>query len=131
MLPPHNFRSDMTYLLDFSSSHLAGNGYSCYYKRRKKSLFFALKSCKFRFIFLLVFTSKPMQKQNIFPVYFGNPCNILQTNMLRILKKDFVTAFSSTITRHNLLNCKILTIINTGNEKKVQKMMQNFTRFSH
>lgn len=121
----------MTYLLDFSSSHLAENGYSRYYKRRKKSLFFALKSCKFRFIFLFVFASKPMQKQNIFPVYFGNPCNILQTNMLCTLKKNFATAFSSTITRHNLLNYKILTIINTKNEKKVQKMMQNFTRFLH
>jgi hypothetical protein len=72
-----------------------------------------------------------MQKRNIFPVFLENLRNILQNNVLRILKKDFVTAFSSTITRHNLLNCKILTLINTGNEKKVQKMMQNFTRFSH
>ena len=115
----------------FSSSHLAGNGNSRYYKPCKKSLFFALKSCKFRFVFCFVSASKPMQKRNIFPVFLENLRNILQTNVLNSLQNVIVTVFSTNETRHNLLTCKILTLNERKNEKKVQKLKQNFTRFSH
>lgn len=115
----------------FLSSHLAGNGNSRYYKPCKKSLFFALKSCKIRFVFCFVSASEPMQKRNIFPVFLENLRNILQTNVLGALRAVFTTAFSTAATQHNLLTCKILTQYGKKNEKKVQKLMQNFTRFSH
>ena len=131
MLPPHNLRSDMIHPARFLSSHLAGNGNSRYYKPCKKSLFFALKSCKFRFVFCFVSASKPMQKQKFFPVFLEILRNILQTNVLSAMKNVFTTAFSTTETHYNLLTCKILTQSERKNEKKVQKLMQNFTRFSH
>jgi hypothetical protein len=125
----------MTHLHAPFSSHLAGNCSAIrtahYYKRCKKSLFFALKSFKFRFVFCFVSASKPMQKRNIFPVFLENLRNILQANVLGALRTVFATAFNTAETRHNLLTCKILTQYGKKNEKKVQKLMQNFTRFSH
>ena len=98
----------------FLSSHLAGNGNSRYYKPCKKSLFFALKSCKIRFVFCFVSTSKPMQKRNFFPVFLENIRNILQANVLSPLQNVIATVSSTNETRHNLLTCKILT----QNERK-------------
>ena len=116
----------------FAAAHLSQTEFGrMSYKPCKKSLFFASKSCKFRFIFCPVFTSKPIQKLNFPKVFLENMRNILQTNMLSVQKSALTTAFSTAATQHNLLTCKILTQYGKKNEKKVQKLMQNFTRFSH
>ena len=116
----------------FAAAHLSKTEFGrMSYKPCKKSLFFASKSCKFRFVFCFVSASKPMQKQNFFPVFLEILRNILQTNVLSAMKNVFTTAFSTTETHYNLLTCKILTQSERKNEKKVQKLMQNFTRFLH
>ena len=125
----------MTHLHALFSSHLAG---SCsaihdarHYERCKKSLFFALKSCKFRIVFHSIFVSKPMQKCNIFPVFIENLCNILQNKILRVLQNALAITFGIAATPHNLLTCKILTQGNKKNKEKVQKSRCFFTRFLH
>lgn len=125
----------MTHLHALFSSHLAGNFSAIrdarHYERCKKSLFFALKSCKFRIVFHSIFASKPMQKRNIFPVFLENLCNILQNRILRVLQTAPATTLGTAATPHNLLTCKILTQENKKNKEKVQKSRCFFTRFSH
>ena len=125
----------MTHLHALFSSHLAG---SCsaihdarHYERCKKSLFFALKSCKFRIVFHSIFVSKPMQKCNIFPVFIENLCNILQNKILRALQTAPTIISGTVAIPHKLLICKILTQGNKKNKEKVQKSRRFFTRFSH
>lgn len=122
-------------LLESFSSHLAGNcTVICdtrYYKTCKKSLFFALKSFKIRFIFCSVFASKPMQKLNISLNFRDFLRNILQVNILRAVQGECFGLEKYGKTGCNSLTCKILTEENKKSEEKAQKSTYFFTRFLH
>ena len=101
-----------------------------YYKRCKKSLVFALKSCKIRIENEAVFDEKTMKNPRFFEISPAFSRNIMYCKILTAAKPQRTVAVFGVGEWCKSLGCKILTPSCKEMEKKVQKSRCFFTRFS-